>query len=202
MKQTGFTLWLTGLSCAGKTTLANLLEVEFRRMGLNVEVLDGDVIRTNLSKGLGFSHEDRVTNLKRIGFVCKLLCRNGTIAIAAAISPYADLRAFLRKDIPNYVEAYVNAPLEVCMERDVKGLYAKAKRGEIDKFTGIDDPYEAPTSPDIEIHTDRETPAESAANIISCLQRMGLLPPVEEKAAYAPEEEEVVAKRLESLGYT
>ena len=162
----GTTLWMTGLSGAGKTTIAELLAEKLIRRGEKVEILDGDVVRTNLSKGLGFSKEDRETNLMRIGFVCKLLSRNGAIAIAAAISPYDYIRKNLRKEDENFVEIYVNAPIEKCIERDVKGLYKKALAGEIKQFTGIDDPYEAPEDAEIEVHTDRESPEESVDFII------------------------------------
>ena len=156
----GTTLWMTGLSGAGKTTIANLLAEKLIRRGEKVEILDGDVVRTNLSKGLGFSKEDRETNLMRIGFVCRLLSRNGAIAIAAAISPYDYIRKNLRKDDENFIEVYVNAPIEKCIERDVKGLYKKALAGEIKQFTGIDDPYVAPEDAEMEVHTDQETSSE------------------------------------------
>ncbi|MGC8834226.1 MAG: adenylyl-sulfate kinase, partial [Armatimonadota bacterium] len=144
MNNKGFTVWFTGLSGAGKTTISQLVAEEIRRRGRNVEILDGDVVRTHLSKGLGFSKEDRDTNIRRIAFVCKLLTRNGVAVIAAAISPYRDVREEARREIGNFVEVYVRCPLEVCIQRDVKGLYQKALRGEIPNFTGISDPYEEP----------------------------------------------------------
>ena len=166
----GFTIWFTGLSCSGKSTLSKKVEVELRRRGLNkIEVLDGDVVRMNLSKGLGFSKEDRDTNIKRIGFVCKLLTRNGVIAIAAAISPYRDIRDFNRKEIGDFVEVYCKCPLKVCIERDVKGLYKKALAGEIKDYTGVDDPYEEPLNPEVILETDRESHEESVAKIIRAL---------------------------------
>lgn len=176
----GFTIWFTGLSGAGKSTIADLLERELRERGRLVEVLDGDVVRTHLSKGLGFSREDRDTNILRIGWVCEVLSRNGVIAIAAAISPYRETRDQVRTRIDRFVEVFVDCSLDVCIERDVKGLYKKALAGEIKEFTGVSDPYEAPLQPEITTYTDRETPAESAGRIVAYLERSGLLPPVPE----------------------
>jgi len=196
----GFTIWFTGLSCSGKSTLSKKVEAELRRRGLNkIEVLDGDVVRMNLSKGLGFSKEDRDTNIKRIGFVCKLLTRNGVIAIAAAISPYREIRDFNRKEIGNFVEVYCKCPLKVCIERDVKGLYKKALAGEIKDYTGVDDPYEEPLNPEVILETDRESHEESVAKIIRKLEALGYIPA--EEAVYSAEEEEKVKKRLEGWGY-
>ena len=175
MEQKGFTLWFTGLSGAGKTTLARLVETELIARGHKVEVLDGDIIRTNLSKGLGFSKEDRDTNIRRIGFVCNLLSRNDVVAIAAAISPYREVRDELRRDIGDFVEVYVSCPIEVLAERDVKGLYKKALAGEIKNFTGVDDPYESPLHAEVVVKTDTETPDESAARIIAKLEEMSLV---------------------------
>ena len=175
MEQKGFTLWFTGLSGAGKTTLARLVEDQLIARGHKVEVLDGDVIRTNLSKGLGFSKEDRDTNIRRIGFVCNLLTRNDVVAIAAAISPYREVRDELRRDIGAFVEVYVRYPIAVLAERDVKGLYKKALAGEIKNFTGVDDPYESPLAAEVVVETDIETPEQSAARIISKLEEMSLL---------------------------
>jgi len=175
MEQKGFTLWFTGLSGAGKTTLARLVEKELSARGHKVEVLDGDIIRTNLSKGLGFSKEDRDTNIRRIGFVCNLLTRNDVVAIAAAISPYREVRDELRRDIGAFVEVFVSCPIEVLAERDVKGLYKKALAGELKNFTGVDDPYESPLAAEVVVHTDRESPEESAARIIAKLEEMSLV---------------------------
>jgi len=175
MEKRGFTLWFTGLSGAGKTTLARLVETELIARGHKVEVLDGDIIRTNLSKGLGFSKEDRDTNIRRIGFVCNLLSRNDVVAIAAAISPYREVRDELRRDIGDFVEVYVSCPIEVLAERDVKGLYKKALAGEIKNFTGVDDPYESPLHAEVVVETDTETPNESAARIIAKLEEMSLV---------------------------
>jgi adenylyl-sulfate kinase len=171
----GFTLWFTGLSGAGKSTIAGIIEKRLREAGAKVEVLDGDVVRENLSKGLGFSKEDRDTNIRRIGFVCELLARNGVIAIVAAISPYRAVRDELRSRIQNFVEIYVECPLEVVAGRDVKGLYKKAKAGEIGQFTGISDPYEAPANPEIVLHSDCENPDQSADKVWTRLKDLGLI---------------------------
>jgi len=172
----GFTLWFTGLSGAGKTTLSQCLADELRLRGRKCEVLDGDVVRTHLSKGLGFSKEDRDTNIRRIGWVCQLLSRNDVVAIAAAISPYRDVRDEVRAmHAGNFVEVYVECPLEVLAERDVKGLYKKAMAGEIQHFTGVSDPYEPPLAPEVVIHSDRETIRQSAAKVMAALQDRGLL---------------------------
>lgn len=174
----GLTIWLTGLSGAGKTTVAGLLEQELRRRGRRVEVLDGDVVRTHLSKGLGFSKADRDTNIRRIGWVCALLTRNDVIAIAAAISPYREVREELRHTIGHFVEVYMQAPLSVLIERDAKGLYKKALAGEITGFTGVDDPYEEPQTPDVLCKSDgTETPQQSAAKILALLTARGYLQP-------------------------
>ena len=201
MKEKGFTIWFTGLSGSGKTTLSKRLELELRRRGVQkVELLDGDVIRPHLSEGLGFSKEDRDANIKRIGFVCKLLSRNGVVTIAAAISPYREIRDFNRKEIGDFVEIYCKCPLEICIRRDVKGLYRKALAGEIKNYTGVDDPYEEPLKPEVTLETDRETPEQSVMKIIQKLEVLGYLPPAEE-GVYTAEEEEKVKKRLEDLGY-
>ena len=181
-KDQGFVLWLTGLSGAGKTTLAARLAPELRARGLRVEVLDGDEVRTNLSKGLGFSREDRDTNIRRIGFVARLLARNGVAAITAAISPYADVREEVRRAVEaegaGFVEVYVECPIDVLAERDVKGLYRKALAGEIKEFTGVSDPYEAPRAPEVVVRTDAETVETSAAGILFELETRGLVPVV------------------------
>jgi adenylyl-sulfate kinase len=171
----GFTLWLTGLSGAGKTTIAKLVYERLREAGARVEMLDGDVVRENLSRGLGFSKPDRDTHIRRIGFVAELLSRHGVIVIVAAIAPYHDVRDELRRLIDNFVEVYVNCPLEVAAARDVKGLYRKAIAGEIPHFTGVSDPYEPPLSPELVIHSDQETPAESADRVWVKLQNLGLV---------------------------
>ncbi len=203
MERQGFTLWFTGLSGSGKTTLARAVERILRDRGLKVEVLDGDIIRTNLSKGLGFGKEDRDINIKRIGFVCKLLSRNGVVAIASAISPYREVRDFVRRDIGRFVEVYCRCPLDVLVERDVKGLYKKALAGEIDNFTGVSDPYEEPLDPEVLVDTDKETTEQSIAKIISKLQELRYIPeaPEEEEKSYSEEEEEMLENRLRALGY-
>jgi adenylyl-sulfate kinase len=170
---TGFTIWFTGLSGSGKTTASRLVEKELRARGFKVEVLDGDVVRENLSKGLGFSKEDRDTNIRRIGFVCELLTRNDVVAIAAAISPYREIRDENRARIGRFVEVYCKCPVEILAGRDVKGLYKKALNGEIKNFTGVDDPYEEPRNPEVVIETDKETPEESAAKVIAKLEELG-----------------------------
>jgi adenylyl-sulfate kinase len=200
MSQKGFTLWFTGLSGAGKSTLSNIIEEELRKRGLRVEVLDGDVVRTNLSKGLGFSKEDRDTNIRRIGFVCHLLSRNGVAAIAAAISPYREVRDEVREMIGDFVEVYVHCPVDICAKRDVKGLYAKAMAGEIPSFTGVSDPYEEPLNPEVVIDSSQETINQSVRKIMLKLEEMGYVPP-SETDVYSDEEEEEVKRRLEELGY-
>ncbi len=196
----GFTLWFTGLSGAGKTTLAQEIEMELLERGLPVEVLDGDVIRENLSKGLGYSKEDRDINIRRIGFVCNLLARNDVVAIAAAIAPYRDTRREVREKIGRFVMVHCDCPIEVLKERDPKGLYKKALAGEIKNFTGIDDPYEPPEKPEIACHTDQETVEESVAKIMKTLEILGYIPAME-SADYDSEEEGKIKQRLKDLGY-
>src|SRR5256884_454558 len=166
----GLTLWFTGLSGAGKSTIAQIVEAELRERGEKVEVLDGDVVRTNLSKGLGFSKEDRDTNIRRIAFVADLLSRNGVVSITAAISPYREIRDEARALMGDrFVEVFVKASVDECARRDVKGLYEKAFKGEIKEFTGVSDPYEEPLDPEIVCDTEVETPEESAAKVIAFL---------------------------------
>ncbi|MBN1881976.1 MAG: adenylyl-sulfate kinase [Deltaproteobacteria bacterium] len=166
----GATLWFTGLSGSGKTTVSKILEETLKKSGYKVEVLDGDVVRTNLSKGLGFSKEDRDINIKRIGFVCNLLTRNDVIAIGAAISPYREVRNSVREQVGDkFIEIYCECPLDVLVERDVKGLYKKALAGEIKNFTGVSDPYEEPENPEITVYSGTETPEESAEKIVQYL---------------------------------
>ena len=174
-KHRGVTVWFTGLSGAGKTTIRMEVEQILRTQGCKVEVLDGDIVRQNLTKGLGFSKDDRDENIRRIGFVSNLLTRNGVIVLVSAISPYREIRDEVRSRIGDFVEIYVNAPLSVCEQRDVKGLYKKARAGEIKQFTGIDDPYEPPLHSEVECKTDRETPQESAAKVLLKLEEMGYL---------------------------
>jgi adenylyl-sulfate kinase len=200
MQKKGFTVWFTGLPSAGKSTLAELLAVELKARGQSVEVLDGDVVRTHLCKGLGFSKEDRDENIRRIGFVCGLLTKHGATAIAAAISPYRAIRDEVRAKIGSFVEVYVKTPVETCIRRDVKGLYKKALAGEIKGFTGVDDPYEAPLKPEITIETETGTPKECVARILAGLEELGYLETTG-GVSYTPEEEEDIRKRLVRLGY-
>jgi len=171
----GFTLWFTGMSGAGKSTISGLLERRLRAHGAQVEVLDGDEVRTFLSRGLGFSKEHRDENIRRIGYVCELLSRNGVIAIAAAISPYRAVRDEVRARIHDFVEVYVECPVETLTQRDVKGLYKKALAGEITQFTGISDPYEPPLHPEVTVNTSRDTPEESADRIWATLEHLGFI---------------------------
>ena len=190
--QTGCTLWFTGMSGSGKSTLSNLLSGRLRELGKQVELLDGDAVRTHLCRGLGFSREEREENIRRIGFVCELLSRNGVVAIAAAISPYREDRDHVRARIPNFVEIYMQCPLDVLIQRDVKGLYKRAIAGEIPKFTGISDPYEPPVDPEVTIDSSSETPEESVGKILYRLEELGIIAPRSEPAV---SEAPVTAKR-------
>ena len=171
----GFTLWFTGLSGSGKTTLSKMVTETLLEQTPDVELLDGDIIRTNLSKGLGFSKADRDENIKRIGFVCQLLSRHKTIAVVAAISPYEDVRRYNRERIRDYVEVFCKCDIETLIARDVKGLYKRALKGELKHFTGIDDPYEPPTNPEIIAYTGKESPRESHDRIINWLRNKGYI---------------------------
>ena len=173
----GFTLWFTGLSGSGKSTLAERVRDILLERGLKVEVLDGDVVRQNLSKGLGFSQEDRDTNIQRIGFVCNLLSRNGVIAMSAAISPYKAIRDDIRAQAENFVEVFADCDLDKLIERDPKGLYKKAISGEIKNFTGISDPYEAPDNAEIVFNSGEQTPEESAEHVWAKLVELGMIRP-------------------------
>ncbi len=199
-EQKGFTLWFTGLSGSGKTALAKVVESELRSRGRKVERLDGDIVRESLTKDLGFTKEDRDTNIERVTFVAKLLTRNGVAVLCSFISPYRERRAKSRAEIGNFVECYVECPLEVCMERDVKGLYQRAMNGEIENFTGISDPYESPESAEIVVHTAQQTIEESTGHILQCLEELGYLDP-DEKEVYSAEDEAAVEERLRALGY-
>ena len=172
---TGFVVWFTGLSGAGKSTIANALQAELARRGRQAELLDGDEVRTHLSKGLGFSKEDRDTNIRRIGYVARLVARSGGVAITAAISPYRDVRDEIRAQTPGFVEVFVRCPLETLVERDVKGLYRKAIAGEIANFTGVSDPYEEPLNPDVVCDSSKETVEQSLAKVVDKLERLGHL---------------------------
>jgi bifunctional enzyme CysN/CysC len=165
----GLTVWFTGLSSAGKSTISQAVHEKLWAMGYKVELLDGDIVRQHLNRGLGFSKEDRDENVRRIGFVAELLTRNGVIALVSAISPYRSIRDEIRQKIGSFLEVYVHAPLEVCEQRDLKGIYRRARAGEMHGVTGIDDPYEPPVAPDVECHTDRETPVESATRVLQAV---------------------------------
>jgi adenylylsulfate kinase len=193
MANVGFTIWFTGLSGAGKSTLSEIIEQRLRERGRNVEVLDGDIVRTHLSKGLGFSKEDRDTNIKRIAFVASLLTRNGVICISAAIAPYREAREWARKEIGNFVEIYVKCSIDVCRQRDVKGLYKLVDEGKIKNFTGVDDPYEEPEHPELVLETSQETVEESIQRIFAKLEELGYLDPVDES--------QHVTDRLTAMGY-
>lgn len=200
MPKRGCTIWFTGLSGSGKSTVATgLVEALRAREVTKVEVLDGDVVRTNLSKGLGFSREDRDTNILRIGFVCELLARNGVVAIAAAISPYISTRDAVRKQIGDgFIEVFVEASLEVCIERDVKGLYEKALKGEIPQFTGVSDPYEPPLNPESILQTDHETVDVSVAKLLRVMELLDILP--EGAPLLEAHEDEAVHAQLVAAG--
>ena len=172
-----FTLWFTGLPCAGKSTLAREIGAELRERGHSIEILDGDVVRRTLCKGLGFSKEDRDENISRLGWVCSLLNRHGIVAITAVVSPYREARNQVRKAIPRFIEIYVKAPLSVCMDRDDKGMYARAMAGEISHFTGVDDPYEEPDAPDIIAETHNTSVPQCVRSIIEHLETIGMIQP-------------------------
>lgn len=194
----GYTVWLTGLSGSGKSTLALRLAHELRKRGQIVEILDGDVIRRSLSKGLGFSKEDRDENIRRVGYVSSYLTATERVAVAACISPYASIRDKNRELIGNFVEVYCKCSVKECAKRDPKGLYEKAFKGEIKEFTGVDDPYEEPKNPEVVVETDKETPEESLAIILAKLEELNYLPKLK---SLTQEEEDAIVKRLESLGY-
>lgn len=171
----GFTAWFTGLPCSGKTTTADGVADTLRRMGYRVERLDGDIVRKNLTSDLGFSKEDRDENIKRVTFVAKLLTRNGVAVLATFVSPYRERRKKTREEIGNFVEIYIRCPVEVCMERDIKGMYRKALEGEITNFTGVNDPYEEPENPELIIDTDKESVEESVQKVLDKLRELGYI---------------------------
>ncbi|MGQ4875109.1 MAG: adenylyl-sulfate kinase [Promethearchaeia archaeon] len=176
MEHKGFTLWFTGLPCSGKTTLADAVAEDLRAKGMKVERLDGDLVRKSLTRDLGFSKEDRKKNIERVTFVAKLLTRNGVAVLCTFVSPYNEIRERSRKEIGEYILVYVKCPVEVCEQRDVKGMYAKARRGEIKGFTGVDDPFEEPINPEIVVETDKQTVEESKKIIINWLEKHGYIP--------------------------
>ncbi len=196
----GFTLWFTGLSGSGKSTLAERVRDLLLERGMKVEVLDGDVVRQNLSKGLGFSQEDRDTNIRRIVFVCDLLTRNDVVAIGAAISPYRAIRDENRKLIGRFVEVYCKCDIDTLKDRDPKGLYEKALKGEIKNFTGVSDPYEAPEKAEVVVDTAAEDIDTSVDRIIGTLEQMGYIPAGDGRG-YSEDEEESIKERLRDLGY-
>lgn len=200
--QKGFTLWFTGLSGSGKTTLAQAVEEQLRLRRLKVERLDGDTVRQTLTSDLGFSREDRDRNIERVTFVARLLTRNGIATLCAFISPYAERRNKSRQEIGDFVECYCKCPLETLIERDAKGLYRKALAGDIPNFTGVSDPYEPPTNPEIVVHTGTQSIAESTAIILRRLEELGYLPSsMSQTGPYTQEEEQQVTERLRALGY-
>ena len=181
-KMQGFTLWFTGLPCSGKTTIADVVDKELQGRGLKVESLDGDEIR-------------------RMGFIAKLLSRNDVVTLGAFVSPYNEVREHMRSEIDTFIEVYVRCPVEVCIERDVKGMYKKALAGEIQNFTGVSDPYEVPVNPEIVVDTDKETVEESVAKVLEKLEELGRIPGMSESVPYADEDEEKTRKQLEYKGY-
>lgn len=176
MEHKGFTLWFTGLPCSGKSVLADAIAKDLKERGMKVERLDGDIVRKSLTRDLGFTEEDRNKNIERVTFVAKLLTRNGVAVLASFVSPYNKIRAYSRKEIGDYILVYVKCPVEVCEERDVKGMYAKARAGEIKDFTGIDHPFEEPDKSDIIVDTDKQTVQESKEIVLKALNQMGYLP--------------------------
>ncbi|MGB5912988.1 MAG: adenylyl-sulfate kinase [Promethearchaeia archaeon] len=176
MEHKGFTLWFTGLPCSGKSVLADVVAQDLKERGMKVERLDGDIVRKSLTRDLGFTEEDRNMNIERVTFVAKLLTRNGVAVLASFVSPYNKIRAYSRKEIGDYILIYVKCPVEVCEQRDVKGMYAKARAGEIKNFTGIDHPFEEPNHADIIVESDKQTVKESKAIILKALDKKGYLP--------------------------
>jgi len=171
----GFTLWFTGLPCSGKTTVANAVAEKLKKMNLKVERLDGDIVRKGLTRDLGFSKEDRDKNIERVTFVAKLLSRNNVATLVSFVSPYIEKRKHAKEETTNFIEVYVNCPVEVCKERDVKGMYEKAMKGEIKDFTGVDDPYEEPKNPEIVLETDKESVEESTDKVMDFLKKTGFI---------------------------
>jgi len=174
-KQKGFTAWFTGLPCCGKTTVADKVADILRSKGYKVERLDGDIVRKGLTSDLGFTKEDRDQNIKRVTFVAKLLTQNGVAVLATFVSPYRERRKKTRKEIGSFIEIYTKCPVKVCMQRDVKGMYKKALAGEIKNFTGVDDPYEEPTNPELVLNTDTETVEESVQKVLNTLEKLGYI---------------------------
>lgn len=201
MEQKGFCLWFTGLPCSGKTTVADALAEKLKAKGLMVERLDGDIVRKSLTRDLGFSKADRDMNIERITFVAKLLSRNKVATLVTFVSPYIEARQKAREECTNFVEAFVDCPVEECERRDVKGMYKKARQGIIKDFTGVDDPYENPPNPELVLKTKDETLEESVAICMARLQELGLIEAQGEEQHFSQDDEEQIKKRLESLGY-
>ena len=202
MTEPGFTIWLTGLPRSGKTTIARLLADELSGRGFEVETLDGSALRTDFSKDLGFSKEDRETHVKRAGYMAKLLAKHGVITIATFVSPYRETRDMIREDIIRFVEVFVKVSAEECAKRDTKGLYKKAQNGEIEQFTGVSSPYEEPLKPEVLIETDKELPEEAVGKIVMTIEKLGFLTSSSDtRKAYSAEEEKEVENRLKDLGY-
>ena len=209
--QQGCTVWFTGLPCSGKTTVADLVAEELKRRNLRVERLDGDIVRQSLTRDLGFSKEDRDKNIERVTFVAKLLSRNGVAVLVSFVSPYRKARDNARRETTNFVEVFVDCPVEVCEQRDVKGMYKKAKAGEIKDFTGVDDPYEGPLHPEIVLKVAETKPQECRDLVMQKLEELGYVQASstvvnqmvsgEDEQVYSKEEEEKIQKRLEDLGY-
>lgn len=198
--QEGFCMWFTGLPCSGKTTVADALADRLRKLNVRVERLDGDIVRKSLTRDLGFSKRDRDLNIERVTFVAKLLSRNGVATLVTFVSPYIKARDNARKECTNFVEVLVDASVDECERRDVKGMYAKARKGEIKDFTGVDDPYEPPPNPELILYTEQESLEESVERCLEKLAELRLIP-VEYKEDYTLEEEKTIQKRLEDLGY-
>jgi adenylylsulfate kinase len=196
----GFTLWFTGLTGSGKTTLARLVEEKLLEKGLMVEVLDGEEVRREISPDLGFIKEEREAHLNRISYICNLLNRNGVNAIVSTVSPFRSMRESIRAQLGKFVEVYVNCPLSICMDRDTTGFYTRAGSGEIQHIAGMDDPYEHPFTPEIEVWTDRETPEQGAARIVRTMETLELIP-ASTGEDFNEEEEELIKQRLTDLGY-
>lgn len=195
----GAVVWFTGLPSSGKSTIAHAVYQQLLERSLAVELLDGSEVRESLSRGLGFSREDREENVRRIGYVAKLLSRNGVIAICAAVSPYRATRNEVRRNTTNFIECYVDCPLSVAEARDRDGMYARARRGEIAEFTGINAPYEPPDAPEVHIHADRESVDDAAWKVMRTLEMIGIIPPAPE--VERAQHEDDIRRRLASLGY-
>ena len=199
--QKGVTLWFTGLPCSGKSAVADRVAELLQEAGYRVERLDGDIVRKSLTRDLGFSRKDRDENIRRVTFVAKLLTRNGVFVLTSFISPYRDIRAESRAEIGEFLEVYAKCPLEVCISRDVKGMYKKALAGQMKHFTGVDDPYEPPLNPEVIVETDKETLDESVNKILRTLELMSYVPGSGTASDYSEDEEEEIKTRLKDLGY-